>query len=72
MFVQNHLFEDRIMKSSRLTIGDNCSVGNMAVVLYDSEMQHGSRLDSLSLVMKGSVLAAGSSWIGIPAGPKTR
>ena len=30
--IQNHLFEDRIMKSSYLRIDDGCSVGNMAVV----------------------------------------
>jgi hypothetical protein len=38
--IQNHLFEDRIMKSSYLRIDDGCSVGNMAVVLYDV---HGTR-----------------------------
>jgi non-ribosomal peptide synthetase-like protein len=66
--VQNHLFEDRIMKSSRVTIGEGCSVGNMAVILYDAELQSGSSLDPLSLVMKGSVVPAGARWAGIPAG----
>jgi len=66
--VQNHLFEDRIMKSSRVTIGEGCSVGTMAVILYDSELRPGSALDPLSLVMKGSVVPAGERWVGIPAG----
>lgn len=64
--IQNHLFEDRIMKSSSLTIGDRCSVGTMAVVLYDTEMKPGSWLGPLSLLMKGEVLPSGSRWVGIP------
>ena len=68
--IQNHLFEDRVMKSSYLHIGDSCAVGNMAVVLYDSEMAGGAVLGPLSLLMKGESLAAGSTWHGIPA-PRT-
>jgi non-ribosomal peptide synthetase-like protein len=64
--VQNHLFEDRIMKSSYLRIGDECSVGNMSVVLYDSEMQRGAVLGPLSLLMKGETLPAATRWSGIP------
>ena len=64
--VQTHLFEDRVMKSDFLTIGDRCSVGNMAVVLYNTEMQRGSSLDALSVLMKGENLAAASCWTGIP------
>jgi len=64
--VQNHLFEDRIMKSSYLRIGDECSVGNMSVVLYDSEMKQGASIGSLSLLMKGETLPAQTRWIGIP------
>jgi non-ribosomal peptide synthetase-like protein len=63
---QNHLFEDRIMKSSYLKIGDGCSVGNMSIVLYDSEMQTGSSIDSLSLLMKGETLPPHTKWVGIP------
>jgi non-ribosomal peptide synthetase-like protein len=54
--IQNHLFEDRVMKSSHLYIGDNCTVGNMSVVLYDSEMKPGAKLGPLSLLMKGESL----------------
>jgi non-ribosomal peptide synthetase-like protein len=64
--IQNHLFEDRIFKASTVTIRDNCSVGNMSVVLYDSEMGEGASIGPLSLVMKGETLPAGSSWTGIP------
>jgi non-ribosomal peptide synthetase-like protein len=64
--IQNHLFEDRIMKSSSLKIGAECTVGAMAVVLYDSEMKQGATLGPLSLLMKGETLATGTAWHGIP------
>jgi non-ribosomal peptide synthetase-like protein len=64
--IQNHLFEDRIMKSSYLHIGNECSVGNMSVVLYDTEMQPGALVGPLSLLMKGESLPEKSRWIGIP------
>ena len=67
--IQNHLFEDRVMKSSYLKIGDECSVGNMAVVLYDSEMAARSALGPLSLLMKGESLAHDTQWHGIPCMP---
>jgi non-ribosomal peptide synthetase-like protein len=64
--IQNHLFEDRIFKSSRLVIGDNCSVGNMSVILYDSEMGEGSSIGCLSLLMKGESIPPHTQWEGIP------
>ena len=70
--VQNHLFEDRIFKSSHLKIGNDCSIGNIAVVLYDTEMQEGSSISSLSLLMKGEMIPSHSQWEGIPVKNKTR
>src|SRR5579871_94640 len=67
--VQTHLFEDRVMKADRLKIGEGCSVGNMAVVLYDTEMKRGSSLGALSVLMKGEVVPESSRWIGIPTRP---
>lgn len=64
--IQNHLFEDRVMKSSYLTIGDGCSVGNMAVALYDAHMEDGAVLGTLSLLMKGEIMPAGTRWHGVP------
>jgi non-ribosomal peptide synthetase-like protein len=64
--LQNHLFEDRIMKSSYLKIGEHCSVGNMAVVLYDSSMGDRAVLGPLSLLMKGEVMPPDSKWYGAP------
>jgi hypothetical protein len=67
--IQTHLFEDRVMKSDRLKIGPECSIANMAVVLYGTEMQRGSSLGALSVVMKGEVLPPFSRWAGIPTRP---
>ncbi len=64
--IQNHLFEDRIMKSSYLKIGDNCSIGNMAVILYDTEIKNNSTIGPLSLLMKGETIPNNTQWHGIP------
>ena len=65
--LQTHLFEDRVMKMSHLRVGNGCSVGPRAVVLYDSVLEDDVKLDALSLVMKGETLPAGSRWCGAPA-----
>jgi len=64
--IQTHLFEDRVMKSSHLRIGAECTVGNMSAILYDTVMERGASLGPLSLLMKGETLGAGSRWHGIP------
>lgn len=65
--LQTHLFEDRVMKISTVTIGDRCSVGSGAIVLYDTVMEPDSSLGNLSMLMKGESLPASSSWVGSPA-----
>jgi non-ribosomal peptide synthetase-like protein len=65
--LQTHLFEDRVMKMSTLTVGTGCTIGSRTVVLYDATLEDGARLDTLSLAMKGETLPAGSRWRGIPA-----
>ena len=65
--LQTHLFEDRVMKTAKLLVGDGATIGPMAVVLYDSEMQQGASLSGLSLLMKGETLPAWTNWEGIPA-----
>lgn len=65
--LQTHLFEDRVLKAARLRVGRGCELGAGSVVLYDSEMGDGSRLDALSLLMKGERLPPGTAWAGSPA-----
>ncbi|NVN94784.1 MAG: amino acid adenylation domain-containing protein [Bacteroidetes bacterium] len=67
--IQTHLFEDRVMKMSFVDIGNECSVGGMSVVLYDSKMEDGSKLDNLSVLMKGETLTANTTFMGAPANP---
>ncbi|MFH5822973.1 Pls/PosA family non-ribosomal peptide synthetase [Georgenia sp. AZ-5] len=67
--LQTHLFEDRVMKMSTVTLRDRASVGGRAVVLYDSEVGEGATLAPLSLVMKGERLLPDTVWCGIPAQP---
>jgi non-ribosomal peptide synthetase-like protein len=67
--LQTHLFEDRVMKMSTVTLGPRSTVGPRAVVLYDAALAAGAELDALSLAMKGESLPAGSRWRGIPARP---
>ena len=66
LVLQTHLFEDWVLKASRLHIGADCSVGAVSV-LYDSTMEDGARLDAISLLMKDEILPAGTAWAGIPA-----
>jgi non-ribosomal peptide synthetase-like protein len=65
--IQTHLFEDRVMKMSTISLGRNCTVGTDSVVLYDTRMEAGAVLGDLSLLMKGETLPAGSRWQGSPA-----
>ncbi|MFE7660624.1 Pls/PosA family non-ribosomal peptide synthetase [Streptomyces celluloflavus] len=65
--LQTHLFEDRVMKMSQVTVDSGASVGTRAIVLYDAVVGAGVRLGALSLLMKGERLMPGTSWRGIPA-----
>ena len=68
---QTHLFEDRIMKVGRVSMGDRSSIGARSIILYDSEVGDDTRLTALSLVMKGEVLAKGTNWEGSPVRPQS-
>jgi non-ribosomal peptide synthetase-like protein len=65
--LQTHLFEDRVMKMSYVDIGKSCSIGGMAVVLYDSKMEDHSVLEPLSVLMKSETLPENTSFVGVPA-----
>ncbi len=67
--LQTHLFEDRVMKMSKVKVGVASSIGPRSIVLYDAEVGSGATLDALSLVMKGESLPPESRWRGIPARP---
>jgi len=64
--IQTHLFEDRVMKMSRINIGSRVSIGSSSVILYDSFIEDDVKVDDLSLLMKGERLYRGSHWAGSP------
>jgi non-ribosomal peptide synthetase-like protein len=68
---QTHLFEDRVMKIGKVKIGARSSVGARSIVLYDSEVGDDTRLNALSLVMKGENLTNGTNWEGSPVKPQS-
>ncbi|MCX4386814.1 amino acid adenylation domain-containing protein [Micromonospora peucetia] len=65
--LQTHLFEDRVMKMSVVTVGAGATIGTRAIVLYDAVVGDDVMLGSLSLLMKGEHLIPGTRWRGIPA-----
>lgn len=64
--LQTHLFEDRVMKEGVVTVGNRCSIGSKAFILYDATLGDEVSLDDLSCLMKGESLPACSRWHGIP------
>ena len=66
---QTHLFEDRVMKIGRVTIGARVTVGARTTILYDTHVGDGARLGPLTLVAKGERLPPATGWAGSPAGP---
>lgn len=65
--LQTHLFEDRVMKMSTITIGEGASIGTRSIVLYDTIVGEHASLSPLSLLMKGEELPPHTRWRGIPA-----
>jgi non-ribosomal peptide synthetase-like protein len=64
--LQTHLFEDRIMKMSTISLEARSSVGTRAIVLYETVIGENASVAPLSLVMKGEHLLPQSHWHGIP------
>ena len=68
--LQTHLYEDRVMKVGRVSIGSYVTIGAGSTVLYDTHVGDYARLGPLTLVMKGETIPAGTEWVGAPAEPK--
>ena len=66
---QTHLFEDRIMKIGKVTIGKKCSIGSGSIILYNTSIEDETRILALSLVMKGETLSGNKTWGGSPVRP---
>jgi len=70
--LQTHLYEDRVMKVGRVSVGTGVTVGAGATVLYDTHIGDYARLGPLTLVMKGEEIPAHTEWEGAPAQPAGR
>ena len=68
--LQTHLYEDRVMKVGRVSVGNGVTIGAGSTVLYDTHVGDYARLGPLTLVMKGESIPANSEWVGAPAEPK--
>jgi non-ribosomal peptide synthetase-like protein len=66
---QTHLFEDRVMKVGPVKIGARSSIGAGTIILYDSEIGDDTKIEALSLVMKGERLVPATDWTGSPVRP---
>lgn len=67
--LQTHLYEDRLMKVGRISVGNDVTIGAGSTVLYDTQLGDGAVIGPLTLVMKGEELPMCTSWVGSPAQP---
>jgi non-ribosomal peptide synthetase-like protein len=70
--LQTHLYEDRVMKVGRVTLGRGVCVGAAATVLYDTHVGDFAQIGLLTVIMKGENLPAHTRWEGAPAVPAAR
>lgn len=67
---QTHLFEDRVMKTGKVVIGERCSIGARSIILYDTHIGNDVKIAALSLIMKGEILSPNTRWTGSPVKPE--
>lgn len=67
---QTHLFEDRIMKVGRVTLGRRACAKPYSICLPGSSISDGAQLGCLSLLMKGECLPKDTAWEGAPVVPR--
>ncbi len=63
---QAHTFEDRVLKTGPIVIGDRATVGTGAILLYETAVGDGTRVAAHSVVMKGERLGPGQTHAGSP------
>jgi len=63
---QTHLFEDRVMKVGKVSIGARTTIGTRSIILYESVVGNDVIVEPLSLIMKGEQLPDATKWAGSP------
>ncbi|WP_243770288.1 Pls/PosA family non-ribosomal peptide synthetase [Amycolatopsis acidicola] len=64
--VQTHLFHDRIMSMSEVTLGEGATLGPHGIVLPGAAIGARTTVGPGSLVTRGDVVPADSRWLGNP------
>ncbi|HEY3566411.1 MAG TPA: amino acid adenylation domain-containing protein [Thermoanaerobaculia bacterium] len=67
--LQLHSFEDRVLKIAPSRVGEGCTVGSGAVLLYGATIGEGARVEDGSVVMKRETLLPGQYYVGCPTRP---
>jgi non-ribosomal peptide synthetase-like protein len=62
-----HTLEDGTFRSDRITVGQACTLGVGAFVLYGVTLGDGSRLDADAFLLRGEEVPPGARWRGNPA-----
>jgi non-ribosomal peptide synthetase-like protein len=65
--LQCHSLEDGTFKSDRIHIGSKCTINTGGFLHYGVRMHDASVLEADAFLMKGSVMEAGTRWLGNPA-----
>ncbi|HEY4573445.1 MAG TPA: hypothetical protein VIJ26_05775, partial [Thermoanaerobaculia bacterium] len=67
--LQLHSFEDRVLKIAPSRVGEGCTVGSGAVLLYGATIGDGACVEDGSVVMKRETLLPGQYYVGCPTRP---
>jgi non-ribosomal peptide synthetase-like protein len=67
--LQLHSFEDRVLKIAPSHVGERCTVGSGAVLLYGATIGEGAHVEDGSVVMKRETLLPGRYHVGCPTRP---
>lgn len=67
--VQTHLFHDRLLSMSRVTMRTGSTLGPNGVILPAAVIGRHATVGPVSLVMRGESVPDGTRWIGNPIGP---
>ncbi|WNB77252.1 acyltransferase [Methylomonas koyamae] len=62
-----HAIEGQNFSLSRIKIGDNVTIGAMAIVMSGVVIEEGAIVSAGAVVKKGSYIGAGEIWGGVPA-----
>jgi non-ribosomal peptide synthetase-like protein len=67
--LQTHLFHDRVMSLSTVTLGHGATMGPHGVILPAASIGEDATVGPASLVMRGEHVPAGTRWAGNPIVP---